>query len=563
MRDSTHTTVDVLIAGAGPVGLTMACELAKRGISYRLIEKAAAPATASRALGIHARTLEIFQKMGIVERFLQAGSTVDGVCLYDGEQVILELMLQGNLSNTPYAFLLIVPQQETERLLTEYLKELGGHVERQRNLIGIQADAAGVIAVIKDEHDGSTEQIRAKWLIGCDGAHSIVRHLMNIPFEGKTLDMAFILADLMMDWDKTRTRTHGWLHEEGVFAAFPLPDGQWRIFADVTPKGDHVAPQATLELLRYLMAERTGDRHTILSNPSWLSTFSINQRMVQQYCSDRVFLAGDAAHIHSPFGGQGMNTGIQDVYNLAWKLDLVLHDQAAPGLLDSYQEERIPVARQVLAQTGTGTGLLVTKNPVLRFLRDTIVLPSVAHSFLMDKFLYEVSELKINYRDSALSRTQFTDNLPLHPGPRAGDRAPQASCTLYPALQTINLFQVIQGTAGHLFLLTGVIINESTLLTLRDLALKIEAMFGDQLQTHIVVYGSKNPAELQDYQGSLLLDVDRSLHTNYGVKRAEMLYIRPDGYIGLRSQRIDEGALLAYLSKIYTVREAAPTPVAV
>lgn len=292
-----------------------------------------------------------------------------------------------------------------ELLLLELLHRLGGRVERPVELVDLQQDPDRVVASVRDprEEAAPPRQIRAGWVIGCDGAHSVTRKRLGIDFVGESYPEQFLLADVDLDWKWARDESHAWLHADGILGALPLPQSsRWRLFVDLASTGSDV-PRPSLELFQSLLEERTDDHKTIVSNPSWMSAFKISRRMVGEYRRGRVFLAGDAAHIHSPFGGQGMNTGIQDGYNLAWKLALQLQGVAAPGLLDSFQEERLPVARAVLHGTDTATYLMITRNSPLRFVRDHLLLRLAGLGVVQEMMVQRASELRINYRHSPLS----------------------------------------------------------------------------------------------------------------------------------------------------------------
>lgn len=570
MSNLSKGKTEILIVGAGPTGLTMACELLRRGIPCRVIDKADAPAQTSRALGLLSRTLEVFQDMGIVEQVLARGLKVTGGNIYEGDKLILHLDLQDPRAPCPYA--LILPQSGTEQFLTELLHRLGGAVERSRELVDFRQERDTVVAFVRDAggEAGVVEEIRASWLIGCDGAHSRVRKTLGLPFEGSTYEEEFLLADVDLDWSRSRDETHMWLHRDGPFGAFPLPgDRRWRLIAGIAAEEGEEVPQASLELFQRLLVKRTGDSRTTLGNPTWMSNFRIHRRIVTEYRQGRVFLAGDAAHIHSPLGGQGMNTGIQDAYNLAWKLALVIEGKAAPTLLDTYQEERLPVARRVLQATHTATNLLVSKNPALRFVRDHLLIQLLNLEVVQEVLLREASELSVNYRTSALSRSyegtlsektllpdrrdekaSLKDWLDFRAAPRAGDRAPQGRCQRYPSRSETSLFEEFRGTKSILLLFDGLAQTKEGYEDLVDIARRVEALLGEMVKSYIIVAGSDKP-EFLDWDGPILLDPERELHTLYGAGAQSLYFIRPDGYIGFRSQPIEEEQLLDYLGKLF------------
>ncbi|HEV2744706.1 MAG TPA: FAD-dependent monooxygenase, partial [Rubrobacter sp.] len=244
-----------MIVGAGPTGLTLACELLVRGVSCRIIDKAASPATTSRALGLQPRTLELFDTMGVVDRVLSTGGPVTDANLYAGDRLLLALSAAGlrNL-DTPYPRLWITPQASVERPLIERLQELGGTVERSRELASFRQMDSRVIAKVRHGDSEEAEEVHAGWLVGCDGAHSRVRKALGVSFEGSTYEEKFLLADANLDWNRERNRTHTWFPPDGMFTVFPLPGtSQWRIFAVLE---DETAPPLSLELFQRLLSER-------------------------------------------------------------------------------------------------------------------------------------------------------------------------------------------------------------------------------------------------------------------------------------------------------------------
>ncbi len=555
--NAIKNAIDVLVVGAGPVGLAMAGELLRHEVRCRIIDKTAAPTQTSRALGIQARTLEIFEHMGVIDSVLAAGTKAVGATIYNGDRVILRLSLQHiKAKDSSYPFLLILPQSQTEAILNQRLNALGGQVERSRELFDIRLKDNTAIARVKTagtEAD-NVEEIHAKWLIGCDGASSQVRKTLAIPFEGTTAPEEWLLADVDLDWHRPRETTHGWLTRDGVFAVFPLPGGQWRLFAP----SETETRQASVEEFQRLFVQYTGDTETTIRHPTWLSNFKVNYRMVKEYRKGCVFLAGDAAHIHSPFGGQGMNIGIQDAYNLAWKLALVLQGKARASLLDTYQEERLPIARYVLQGSQTATqNLLVTQNPVFRWVRDRILVPFLNLDLIQRQLAQEASELRMNYRHTSLSASHAKIGATIRTrinwwrAPHAGDRALPGDCLSYPAQTQTNLFQVFRGTESHVLLFAGLAPTDANYSQLAKLATKVETWIGDSIKAHIIVVGNEKPQQLF-WNGSILLDPQQKLHTLYGVHQASLYFIRPDGYVGLRSQAVKEKELLDYLAKIFS-----------
>lgn len=564
----------VLIVGAGPTGLTMACELLRRGIPCRLLDKSDAPSQTSKALGIQSRTQEVFFDMGIIEKVLARGTRATAANIYEGNNRLVYLDLQ-NLK-APYPFVLMLPQSQTESILIELLHSLGGKVERSRELIAIQQQGDRVISLVAHTNEGtkSAEEISASWVIGCDGAHSKVREALEIEFEGSTYEEEFLLADVDLDWSRTHDETHAWLHTDGLFAALPLPKShQWRLFADVAPGQNGEIPQASVELFKRLMIERTGDTTTI-SNPTWLSNFRIHRKLVNNYRRGHVFLAGDAAHIHSPFGGQGMNTGIQDAYNLAWKLALVINEEAPTALLDTYEEERRPIAKDVLANTHASTSLLITKNSALRFVRDRLVTWLASLDFVQQLNLKNTSQLNVNYRSSSLSQNYYgslsstmllhdnksetpsiKDRFNFQEAPKAGERAPQGMCLRYPSGSKTSLFEQFKGTQFTLLLFDGFSQTAQGYANLVNIASSVESHLGNKVRPYIIIADSDKPASF-NMNGAVLLDPERELHQTYGAGAESLYLIRPDGYIGFRSQPVEKAPLLQYFSLLFRLKQA-------
>ena len=564
-RTSPKSETDVLVVGAGPVGLTMACELLRRGIDCRVIEKSDALSQTSKALGIQSRTLEVFENMGLIEQFLAKGLKVIGANAHEGETLLFQT--DTRYLKAPYPYILSLPQSNMELVLLGLLHELGGEVEWSRELVGFGQDRDRIVAFVGGGRVDATEEIAAKWLVGCDGAHSRVRHTLGMPFEGSAYEEEFLLADVDLDWDRSRDRAHAWLHRDGIFLSLPLPGEQrWRLVSDIATSGGEEAPQASVELFQELMAERAKDAKTNISNPTWMSNFRISRRMVAGYRRERAFLMGDAAHIHSPVGGQGINTGIQDAYNLGWKLALVTKGKAPDELLDTYEEERMPVASEVLKGTNASTNLVVSRNPALRFVRDRTLSNVMGSSFVQETLLKRVSQLDVNYRKSSISESytspqtllphrwqdgfRLKDWLHLRGGPKAGDRAPQGRCLRYPSREETTLFREFEGANFVLLLFDGPAQTEEGYANLAGIAQRVEELWGEDVKTYVVVAGDEKPEEL-DWDGSVLLDAGRELHETYNAAGAEALYlIRPDGYIGFRSQPVREDRLLSYLSDL-------------
>jgi 2-polyprenyl-6-methoxyphenol hydroxylase-like FAD-dependent oxidoreductase len=391
----------VLIAGAGPVGLTMANELARYGVSVRIVDKSAARTDKSKALVLWSRSLELLERMGCVERFLGAGTNVHGARISNGKELMGEVSFDDVKSRYPFA--LMIPQSETERVLETHLEEQGVKVERRVELTALTERGDGVTATLRDA-TGREETVAADWLIGSDGAHSAVRHALGIEFAGTTQPSDWVLADLRLT-GLTPDKLDIFWHGSGILAFFPIVGDRYRVVADLGPtEGAGRRGEPSLADVQALVDDR-GPGNIRLHDPYWLAYFHINERKVAQYGRGRIFLAGDAAHIHSPAGGQGMNTGMQDAFNLAWKLALVVHGSAAPALLESYSIERSAVGDRVLRNATRLTDMAVMRNPVVQAVRNFAARIVLGLSQVQHRMANTLTELDIAYPVSPLSVT--------------------------------------------------------------------------------------------------------------------------------------------------------------
>lgn len=471
-------TTDVLISGAGPAGLTLAIELARRGVSFRLIEKMEKPFAGSRGKGIQPRTQEIFEDLGILDKIVAAGGTYPPLHAHHDDGSYTEKTVDEQYDPTPaepYHIALMIPQFLTERIMRDRLAEMGHRVRFGCELIGFEQDEAGVTARLSGSH--GEETIRARYLIGADGGHSFVRGALGVDFPGKTLGMRAIVADVTLT-GLDRDAWHGFGDDdmERMVAICPLAGtALFQIQAPIPLDGE---VDLSVQGLQQMIEERTRRHDIRLHSVTWASAYGMSARLADRYRVGRVFLAGDAAHIHPPTGGQGLNTSMQDAYNLGWKLAAVL-DGANEALLDSYEEERRPVAESVL---GLSAGLLDTRKK------------GAMHRGR------EVRQLDIGYPESSLSRTFSARS----EGLRAGDRAPDAPI-MGAAGQPSRLFQLFKGP--HWTLLV------------QDAARQgVSARSGLHVH-HIGPQGD-------------VIDVWGHVRDAYSLAPGEAVLIRPDGYVG-------------------------------
>ena len=384
MTGASFDVPPVLIVGAGPTGLAAAMSLARAQVPVRLIDKAPQPDPHSRAIGIQARTLELLEQHRLVERFLELGHRARTANLYSNGQRLTRLDFDP--LQTRYPYLLFLDQSVTERLLTEHLATFGVEVERGVELTMFAQGSAGINATLQ-RADGHIETLHPSYMIAADGAHSAIRHRLGMSFAGKTFEQTFLLADIEADTGWSEDEFHIFASGAGLAALFPMGKGRHRLIADhpampdrepaeAAPRGD-LAPLAslpapTLDECRLIAKSRI--HHPVeLSSLSWSGYFHLNSRMVEQLRAQRVFLAGDAAHVHSPAGAQGMNTGIQEAFNLGWKIARVLKGDAPDRLLNTYHLERHPIERDVLRQTSFVTHMAEADHGPLKLLRERVM----------------------------------------------------------------------------------------------------------------------------------------------------------------------------------------------
>lgn len=390
MSISTPET-DVLIVGAGPVGLFLAHECARRGLRWRLIEARARQSEHSKALAVMPRTLEILDMAGIVEPFLQVANRVDRIAILSGGRQLAQIAFAP--PDTPYPFVAMVPQDETERLLVGELIRGGGAVEYETRFIAATQHAEGV--AVELEHQGQPRSLTARYVVGCDGAHSAVRHCLALAFDGAAYDAAFMLADVETDDAFPADEMQLCPSASGPLAVFPMSATRRRIVAAVD-RAEGEAP--SLQVVQQALAARGPG--ILARRVHWSSYFRIHHRQAAQLRVGRIFIAGDAAHIHSPIGGQGMNTGLQDAWNLAWKLDFAVRGRGGERLLDSYAAERLPVIRSVIATTHLMTQAMATPSAAAQRLRDTVIPIVTGISGLRRSFVRRLSQLGVQYRGS-------------------------------------------------------------------------------------------------------------------------------------------------------------------
>ncbi len=404
---------DVLVVGAGPTGLAAACGLLMQGVRVRVMDGAAAPATTSRANFLHARGSEVLDRLGALGDLPERSVRAMSILTYLGDEPIMRIRF-GDPGMHTAAPPMVISQAEVESALRDRLAELGGEINWGTEFVELRQDDGKVTAVTTDGED-----ITVDWLIGCDGAGSATRRAAGIDFPGVRLTERFLLADLRIGWDLDRSGTTGWIHPDGMLGAMPMPGGAWRIIAyDPQSSLEKPTQDEVLARLKRIIPERTG-RAAPIEQADWLSMFSVHRRLATTYRRRRVLIAGDAAHTHAPFGGQGMLTGLGDAENLAWKLALVTAGIADERLLDTYEAERRPLATEVLRSTSAVTKINVAQNKIGRFVRDRLVVPMMSLPPVQRWVTYRTSQLWVSYRRGPLANRSLRVS-----GVRPGDRVP-------------------------------------------------------------------------------------------------------------------------------------------
>jgi len=529
---------DVLIVGAGPVGLTLASELARHGIRCRIIDRLTQPLAYCRAIGVTPRTLEVWEDMGVVRDMIDAGLWLEGLrSIVNGHA---SDDVQAEFPDLPYGTLGL-PQYETERVLTRHLARFGFEIERGVTLTALDQNDDGA-TVQCARMDGAVESATFRYVIGCDGAHSPVRRAAGIAFEGEAYPFMFMLGDVHVAWDLPRGMALRAVRlvENGppdMFIAIPLPEpGRYRVSAlappELAPAGgtDHGIQSEgrgpSLDDIQAIADDLVPGRPR-LSDLRWSSIFRISMRLAAIYRQGRVFIAGDAAHIHPPTGGQGMNTGIQDAYNLAWKLALVLQGSAPETLLDSYEAERRPVGADVVARTRAASeGYGRERGGTPDRLADT--------------------QIRVSYRGTGWVRDDAEGLDPKVPA--AGDRAPDVVGLRRHALGfPLRLFDVLRGTEHVLVVHLANADMSRSAVDLAACARELRLRFGARLRIVAVTAAGSVP-DLPEI--AFLDDPHGAFADAYGAEGASFL-VRPDGYIGWRGRSWRDTGLRAHLDRIF------------
>ena len=510
---------DVLIVGAGPTGLMLANQLGRRGLRPMIIDRHSGPAMQSRAMAVQARTLEIYSKLGVVEKALALGRQGNGMNMWvHGDKKARIPLEEIGQSLSPFPYVLMLGQDDNERILGAQLTRWNIDVQWNTELVSLTQHPDHVVATIKDP-DGATRTVTASYVAGCDGGRSAVREMNGIGFPGAPYEHVFFVADTQATGPMVPNELNVYMWRDGFYLFFPMRGtDRWRVIGILPEALRDKSPVAFEDVVPSLVQE-TGAG---LSFPGcdWFSTYRIAHRCAERFRNDRCFLLGDAAHVHSPAGGQGMNTGLQDAYNLAWKLGLVVSHHADPALLDTYETERMPVAHRLLATTDRAFRLLVSKSWVAGLFRTRIITKIMALAMTRARVrrlaFQTISQIGISYPKSPLSR----ETIAMAEGaPLAGDRFPWLRLAFRAGGPREDLFNVLDDT-------------RFTLLVIGQAAPPAE-VFGldDLLRVHTVAFEGENVAAL----------------ATASITGPAYYLLRPDGHIGLAGTSLHEGDVRRWL----------------
>jgi 2-polyprenyl-6-methoxyphenol hydroxylase-like FAD-dependent oxidoreductase len=534
-ESSTHsTTEDVLVVGAGPTGLMLANQLARWGLKPLIIDRHSGPAQQTRAMAVQARTMEIYAKMGVVDEALSRGSIATGANMWAAGRWTARIPI-GDIGRdlSPYPFVLMLGQDENEVMLGAQLRRHGIAIAWNTELIALDQHPEHVEAILKDP-DGGLRRLRARWVAGCDGSRSPVRELSGIGFPGAPYEQTFFVADTEATGPMKPGELNIYLWRDGFHLFFPMKgNDRWRVIGILPVHFRERDDDLEFEELVPSIRQEAGADLTF-KQCSWFSTYRIHHRAAERFRDRRCFLLGDAAHIHSPAGGQGMNTGLQDAYNLAWKLALVVQGRADPALLDSYEQERIPVATRLLETTDRAFQLIVSRGWFAALWRTKILARIAATAMRFEavrRFAFRtISQIGISYPGSALSQTLLGLE---KRAPKAGDRFPWLRVKLNGEAAIKDLYREMDDTRFNL-------------LVIGQGAPPSGVPAGGLLQVHVISRDPVNEAEV----------------ARANITGPSFYLLRPDGHVGLCGAGFDAAAIARYLAdharlKAHLVREQA------
>ena len=538
---------DVLVIGAGPVGLTLACELKRHGANVRIVEKKATPLEHPNAAIVHVRTLEILSAMGAVDGFLKEGYAFPGIHVRAfGKRIGF---VDVGRVDSPYPTPRTLGQNITERLLNEHLTRLGGTVERQVEAVGLTQDTMEVRVRLHHLAEGNREEIAtARWVVGCKGSTSMTREALNIPFPGERYPgKEFLQVDANVRWTYPHGYGYQFITGEHILMFFAYNnEGHYRIICARNDQNPENQTPPTLEEMQDLVRS-IADPAAELYDPVWCNHFRSGHRFAASFRDGRAFLAGDAGHVHIPIGGQGMNYGMHDAFNLGWKLAAVAKGEARPELLDTYMAERHPADQALIRGTDFGFHLLVQPHAAKRMALELLGPTLLSLETFQKQIRNTLAEVNVAYPASALSEDQGGSH-----GPVAGDRAPDAPLVRMPERRTARLFDVLHGTRWTLLLFAGAEPSTNDIEKLERISGPVAGHYGTRVAIHLILCGDPPVPVHANWAADVVMDRDRYVHDKYGVTTSPCLYlIRPDWHVAFRGGLEHQRQLAAYLARVF------------
>jgi len=523
MNESDST--DVLVVGGRTTGMMLAARLARQGINVRIVDGSPGIDIHSRATLLHSRSLELLDNLGIADEMVSKGQPLRGMHLFFDGQAVMQT--SDPPVDSPHPYGISYSQAQIEGMLEAKLGSFGVTVERGTEFVGLDQDDACVRARLR-HRDGSEETVEAAYMVGCDGAHSATRHMLGIGFPGTRSRYPYMLADVIADNDEPADAWFLFLHSLGAIV-FAILNGRRRQIIAPLPEDHPAEGEPELAELQSMIDLRTGGSYR-LRDPLWLAYFRINYRVAERFRDGRVFLAGDAAHVHSPFAGHGMNTGIQDACNLAWKLTLAIRGVASPALLDSYDAERRPVAQGVVENTRTFTESVENYPSMTAGERDSFLNGFRREGDELTAFRRSFEELDLDYGASPIGRDDAAD---LPEDVRPGLEARNVAGLLH-GDEGCDLFRFLGGPHHCLLVFAGMNASPEAA---RARAREAHATYGPWMDVHLVLAQANNGNADTDL--SVLLDRQAALTRRYGMEGAGIYLFRPDGHVAYRTHRLD------------------------
>ena len=517
--------IDVLVVGAGPTGMTVAIELARRNINVRIVEHRTEPSSHSKALVMHARTLELMDILGVADEMICRGYTSPGIEF----SANLEKPLQANAHklDTQFSYILVLPQAETEEILERYLNRLGVEIERGCTLRDF-SDTKNSVRSTVERSEGGTFEINSRFIVGADGVHSTVRKMLDLPFKGYRYGWTAFLGDVRLHGHHAEGGTEQHFSNRGLGFIVPFKDGSHRIVTiDRHYQDDRETRELNLEELQESISAIL-EKQVELTDPKWLTRWGSSLRIVPQYQVGHAFLGGDAAHAHSPAGGQGMNTGIQDAFNLGWKLAFVIKGKAPEALLNTYNSERYPLGKRALRVSNLLLRSLLIRQTMLRKLRQALLSILIPFPPVQRKITTTLSGLGVRYKTGS--------------GELAGTRMPDIEL-MNAEHEKVKLYKLLS-FSGYTLL---IFIDPNQAQSARKQINQILGNANEMLMSHVIL--NSGLPKLHNFQANTLVDYRGDFENNIGSRTGRVVLIRPDAYVAFDLATLDADAFKKQLRK--------------